>query len=407
MVNYGTIAGAGYTGIDFYTSGSVTNLHGATTSGPTAMYFNGAAGTVVNSGYIGSTDITGQGRGIYLGDGGAITNLAGGTITSSGGAAINGYAAPTVVNSGYIADNGLGDAIYLRIGGSVTNLGTGRIASKLAGVAIRNVAGIVVNDATIMQTGSAGSGITLQSGGAVTNQSGGTITGQYGVKITGGSATVVNAGGITGSADAVLLASGFTDRLVVDPGAVFSGKVDGGNTIGAAHVSTLELASAATAGTLAGLGTQFIDFAQTMIDSSASWTLTSATIVAGATLANAGSVSGYVTLEAGSYLLNQATGTITGGAVITGSAARVTNLGSILSASDAVSVQAAGTIVNGSTTDTTALISGSAVGVIASAAGGSVSNYGTIFGGSFAGIFAAGGAWTISNGSTTNTVALI
>ena len=85
--------------------------------------------------------------------------------------------------------------------------------------------------------------------------------------------TVVNAGTITGSSDAVKFAAGYANRLVIDPNAVFSGKVTGGNTIGAAQVSTLELASAGSVGTLSGLGTQFVDFAQVTVDAGAQWTL--------------------------------------------------------------------------------------------------------------------------------------
>ena len=68
-------------------------------------------------------------------------------------------------------------------------------------------------------------------------------------------------------------------------GAVYYGVVRSVDTGGATAVSTLELASGASAGTLSGLGTQFIDFAQTTIDADASWALTGAnTIAAGATL---------------------------------------------------------------------------------------------------------------------------
>jgi hypothetical protein len=85
--------------------------------------------------------------------------------------------------------------------------------------------------------------------------------------------TVVNAGTITGSNHAVKFAAGYANRLVIDPGAVFSGTVTGGNTIGAAYVSTLELVSAVSAGTLSGLGMQFVDFAQVTVDAGAQFTL--------------------------------------------------------------------------------------------------------------------------------------
>ena len=105
----------------------------------------------------------------------------------------------------------------------------------------------------------AGYGVSLAAGGSVTNQATGTIYGyQAGVKITGAAGTVVNAGSIAGSgtaADAVSLAAGYANTVIVDPGASFIGTVDGGNAPGSGPASVLELASAAGAGTLTGLGT--------------------------------------------------------------------------------------------------------------------------------------------------------
>ena len=119
-------------------------------------------------------------------------------------------------------------------------------------------------------------------------------------------------GAISGGTDAVKFAAGHTNRLVIDPGAAFTGTVDGGNTIGAASISTLELASGASAGTLSGLGAQYINFAQVTIDAGATWML-SGSQTGFATLSNAGTVTGGVTLGAGSFsVTNQSSGTITG-----------------------------------------------------------------------------------------------
>src|SRR5262249_29151488 len=60
-------------------------------------------------------------------------------------------------------------------------------------------------------------------------------------------------------------------------------------TIGGTYSYVLELASSGTAGTLSGLGTQFIGFSQTTIDAGASWKLTGANTVAG-TLVNDGGI---------------------------------------------------------------------------------------------------------------------
>ena len=142
-------------------------------------------------------------------------------------------------------------------------------------------------------TGIGNDGIALFSGGGITNQAGGTVSGKYdGVLIKFGAGTVTNAGTILGATAAVALPAGFANQVIVDPGAVFSGLVDGGNTIGVTVTSTLELASAAAPGLISGLGTQFINFAQTTIDTTAQWTLTDAnTLVAGTTFTNTGALT--------------------------------------------------------------------------------------------------------------------
>jgi len=71
--------------------------------------------------------------------------------------------------------------------------------------------------------------------------------------------------------------------LIVDPGAVFSGSVIGG--LGS---NTLELGSAASTGTLTGLGTSITNFAAIQFDSGAHWLLGGNT--AGLT---AGTISGF------------------------------------------------------------------------------------------------------------------
>ena len=85
--------------------------------------------------------------------------------------------------------------------------------------------------------------------------------------------TVVNAGSIGGTLYGLdAIGTGFADRVVADPGARFSGTFSGGNTIGSAVYSTLELASGSSAGTIANAGT-FVDFGQIALDAGARWTL--------------------------------------------------------------------------------------------------------------------------------------
>jgi len=206
----------------------------------------------------------------------------------------------------------------------------------------------------------------------------------------------VNAGtiGETGGGTAAFytgvgFAKGFAGLLVDEPGAVFIGKVDGGNTIGATATSTLELASGASAGTLAGLGAQFVDFARITVDAGAAWTLAGAnTLPAGAALGGGGTlvdagtlISGStidlaVTLANGAGLTNQAGGTVSanpaGAAVYAAGAAYVTNAGSIEGGANGVAL-AGGSLTNSSGASITGQY-----GVRLS--GGMLTNAGTIVG---------------------------
>lgn len=216
-------------------------------------------------------------------------------------------------------------------------------------------------------------GVYLSNGGTVTNQSGGAIGGAYGIYGgPNGALTVVNAGSIAGTTDAVKFASGFANRLIFDPNAVFQGSVDGGNTIGATAVSTLELASGTSTGSITGIGTQFIDFARIKVDAGASWVLNGTdTIRSGATVTNAGTLGGGVTL-AGGNLSNTATGTVTAPpgyttvSGLTGAPATVVNAGLILSSGygKAINLQGGGSVLNQT--------------------GGTITGTGGIYGGAFA-----------------------
>jgi hypothetical protein len=64
---------------------------------------------------------------------------------------------------------------------------------------------------------------------------------------------------------------GFNNTLIVDPGAIFSGQVNGGDTIGGPGTSVLELGAGAQFGTLAGFGSAFINFQTLAFQPGASW----------------------------------------------------------------------------------------------------------------------------------------
>lgn len=189
------------------------------TANVAGIYFV-TAGSVTNSGLIasGQGPLGGSANGIVLHAGGVVTNNGTGTISGGG---IFAQGAATITNSGQI----LGDSVY---GGIVTNLAGG----------------------------------VISYGGA-----------DYGIEISG-SATVTNAGTITaGSASgtAVVLAYGYTNRVIVDPGAVFIGQVIGGTP----SDTTLELATGASAGTIANLAT-FSNFGTLTFDPSAAWVVSGA-----------------------------------------------------------------------------------------------------------------------------------
>jgi hypothetical protein len=279
-------------------SSTVTNLSTGTIAGVgRAIYQAFKVGTVINAGTIIGTNVAG----IEMVAGGSITaaavvnNQAGGSVTGLFDGIYVYRTSSTITNAGSIVGTGTSAAgMFLRDGGSVSNLAGGAIlavnGSINRGIAIAGATGTIANAGTI---GGSGFGVYLGSGGTVVNAAGGSIHGGYGVSI-GGGGTVTNAGTIAGSgADAVAFAPGHSNRLIADPGAIFTGAVNGGNTVGAAAVTTLELAGGAT-GTLAGVGTTFTNFSAIAFDPGADWSVAGS--VAG--LASGQTISGFAAGDA-------------------------------------------------------------------------------------------------------------
>jgi Hint domain len=326
--NAGTISATGVgagSGVGLYAGGLVTNTAATAVISGTfdGVYASNAAATVSNLGTIiglGSGDGgVSSSYGVNLTSGGTVVNGQSGSARGliygySDGVGITGptdgdvsLGAGTVSNYGTIIGRSL-FGVYLMEGGSVTNASGGSIYGGNYGVAINfknignapNLTGTVVNYGTIVGAGN-GVGVELGSGGSAFNASGGQITGYMGVSVFdqgGSTATVTNAGTITatngGSGIAVYLQSA-GDRLIVDPGAVFNGNVQGAT-------GSLELASGASAGTMSGLygqfGGQFSDFTQVAIDAGANWNLNgNNTIWSGETLTNLGTMIAVGTLE--------------------------------------------------------------------------------------------------------------
>ena len=267
-------------------AGLVTNDVSALVSGVFAVAIQGIPGTVVNAGTL-EGDATGTG--VFLADGGSINNQAGGLI-QSGDDGVTAEGAPAIVTNAGIINAGTGGAGIDLFAGRRRHQPGGRQPDRRLGISIQGATNnSVQNDGVI--TGGAQSGVFL-TGGTVTNQAGGTISGNWGIADTTAAGTVIAGGTIIGNnGTAITLASGFANLVVDDPGAVFDGLVDGGNAIGGAVVSTLELSAASLQGTLDGLGVNFVDFGNVLVDPGANWSLINMnTLMAGATLTNQGAL---------------------------------------------------------------------------------------------------------------------
>jgi hypothetical protein len=308
VVNDGSIAGTTRYGIDLRSGGSITNAASASIAGfMNGVNVSGGAGTVVNDGSIASTSTSFSygvvlSYGVILRAGGSVTNAASASIMggiTGKGVEISG-AAGTVVNDGSIAHG-----VYLTSGGSVTNAASASITADGDGVVITGGGATVVNDGSI---GGAGAfGIALDAGGSVTNAvsasimgglasvgllnggtltNAGSITGFYGVELFSGG-TLTNAGAIIASSGTAVAFGGTgSNLLVLDPGYGFSGLVSGS----ASANNTLELAGT-SAGTVAGLGTQFTNFGPVVFDPGAEWS------ISGSTSGLSGAIDGFTAAD--------------------------------------------------------------------------------------------------------------
>ncbi len=354
-------------GIKLLLGGDITNQSTATITGYHGIYADYGHGlkttNVLNFGNIGGNPTFGDG--VYLGTGGSVTNKSGGSINGYHG--ISGQEL-TVVNYGSIAGNlltpNIGAGVDLHAGGAVTNQSDSFISGRFGVISDTNGAVATVVNAGYIGGSLAGSpnrgvGVLLGVGGLVTNQIGGTISGYSGIEAGyNGTATVVNAGTISGITNSVGFTTGHVNRLVADPGAVFKGTVNGGNAIGAAVISTLELASGASSGTLSGLGTQFINFVQTTVGIGATWTLTGTNSVgSGATIANYGSLKlfgasltdygvltgpGITNIDPSTLIVNNVSG---GGTIQVGSSSTLTVQGTV-SAGETITFTGTNGVVN-------------------------------------------------------------
>lgn len=237
--------------------------------------------TITNSGTIGLGEtLTGDTT---------LLNQPSGLIASPDIGVLGSGAPNAVVNAGDIL--GVETGVSLIGGGLVTNQGSGTIAGQISiGIWISGASGAVLNQGAI-EGGL--TGVLLSAGGTVTNATGGQITALDGIRIEGGAGTIIHAGGIVSTGGtAIGFAAGFDHRLIMGPGAVTDGLVDGGNSPGTPPSSTLELAVGPATGTITALGSQFVNFGQILIDAAASWVLAGGnSLSAQTTLTNQGSLS--------------------------------------------------------------------------------------------------------------------
>jgi hypothetical protein len=267
VTNAGTITAG--TGIVLTAGGTVSNSYIIQAYNADAIDAN-ASTTITNSGRIQGYDY-----GISLLGGGSITNVANALINTGDLAGVSVSKAFSINNSGTI--NGGLEAVLL--GESATGVvsnATGGLIQGRSDFGIEALgAGTITNDAQIEAPIQA---VYLQGGGLVSNNGGGIINGitSFGVHITGGAGTVINSGNIDGGATAVGLASGFNNVLELMPSGHFSGKVDGGNTIGAGQTSTIELLG--SAGTLDNMGVSIVNFGSVAFAAGDPWLVSGNTV---------------------------------------------------------------------------------------------------------------------------------
>jgi hypothetical protein len=297
--NQGLIFARNNAGVVLNAGGSVTNAFGGAIEG----YFDGVDSsdktptTVTNSGFLyGFAD-----TGALLAAGGTVANTVSGTISGYYFGVRVENAAGSVVNSGTIVDgavfNGTNtfDAagVQLASGGVVNNEAGGSITSQWKGVEIgtqaTSVGGTVVNYGTILAADSSGdgAGVWIHGPGAITNAAGGLISGGgFGI-VAYYQTTVVNQGTVFGTEFAFdAVNPGHVQRIIDLPGGVFQGIVEGGNTLGSSVISTLELGSGSSVGTIGNIGT-FVDFGRIALDAGATWSI-GGSVAAGETIAFGG-----------------------------------------------------------------------------------------------------------------------
>ncbi len=460
VYNLGTVTDAGTAGILLEQGGTVIN--GQSGSTVAAAYIGGAgeaidvrnaAGSVANYGTI-----HGVGDGVFLEDGGAVTNGASGA-TSAGITGSNGVnvatASGTVSNDGTISGVS-GDGVFLGAGGNVINgadnptASTALITGSSYGIDVRGNGGTVTNYGTLQSI--LGYGVRLY-GGALINGTAGTnvalISASGGVLGYKNTVNVTNYGTITGSDDGVALNNGgsinnaqpnaailgnfggvdiFNGGTVENLGTIIGTTLhgiylfDGGNVINGQLTATISPALISggyygirigfhngASGTVTNYGTvvaEGIHASPPATDQYSAVLIDGAGSVANSGLIRADAANSFdraVRLNGGGNVSNAATGTIAGdsvGVYIVGAAGTVSNAGSVSAGNQnggsAILLAAGGSIAN---TAATASVHGFFVGVEVFGGTGTVSNSGSITGSVQVGVELAQGG-SVTNGQS-------
>jgi hypothetical protein len=435
-----TIAATGYLGAGVTSAGpnayTIVNAGGIR-----GKYFGislAGGGVITNASTIVATSTTSS-AGIDIVAGGAVTNEIGATI--SGGDGVDALDLVTIINRGSISGR-VNYGIELASGGLVVN---GDAADTAA--FIRGPTGILGGDetitlnnyGTILGFGHTGSGGYFGGGGVVTNGSAGdaaaVIQGYAeGVGFAVIAGTMINFGLVRGVGTASV------GVVLGDGGLVVNGSAtDVTATILGAAVSVEVLTAAGTVnnfGTLGGVGANVgaaLEGGGLIVNGSVADTaalIEGGIGVAGetilATVNNFGTIKGGVAGESQVYQFQDGVLLFKGGRVINGSstdtvamlqgvigvvglttAMTVTNFGTITGSYGGVYFTGGGRVTNGSATDTGARISGPH-GVAANTAAVTVTNFGTIQGAvaAYGGIILAAGG-VVTNGGGADHAALI
>jgi fibronectin-binding autotransporter adhesin len=451
VINSGRVYGSGV-GVYLQYGGSVIN--GGTAATTTAIVGRGSGirivgGTakVTNFGLVAGHGPNGGATGVYLGAGGAITNGADSDVAAK----IQGYSGVgvysglgKVTNFGTIVGTGRGgDGVYLADGGALTNGDAGDSGAYIGGaygaVVIGAAAGTVTNFGTIaaVPIGHAAKppGVRLDAGGVVTNgttlDTTAEITGYDAVSIAGAAGTVKNLGTIAGSQT-----TGFRGVLLADGGLVTNGATNDTNAVikGGVGVEAGGVATVTNFGAIEGVVGDGVVLGAGRLTNGASggpFALIEgaavgvaayglATVVNFGTILGSAGPFGYgVYLMDGGVLTNGAAGDtqalISGGFGISaiGAAATVQNFGTIAGQGSrfhsGVLLSAGGSITNGSAADVKATISG--YDGVGAASAATIQNFGTIQADGYGryvgkGAYLAGGG-ALTNGSATDAQALI